>query len=395
MKLLTDVDGDEVSLVERAANRRRFLLLKGARKLDTELSDILEIPWEREGSLLDEIRKDGLNDETVEKAVVAAVRLLKGVEGEFSPELIEKIGTELYGRINPPLNTTTVSGMGDLYGSSSGDDTDGSASGAPKDGSGTDGELFGTGETAPKVAADHAPGCDGDCGGTCMAKDAGDGPEDDANDQKPSFADRFKRKGKQAVAKEDPVDAGGIDDTEGGTVEFQVPVQKEDGGWDYTGVPEEARAFFSTQIEKADKMAKDLAEAQERLQKADDTMKHREALAKAASLSHVAPADDLAPILKEAAEKLAPESVEKLHELLSAAETRIAKGDLFTEQGSRATADGTPKSDAYSTAVEKASEIVSKSDVKMSQEQALARVFEQDPSLYSKYLAETGIGRIS
>lgn len=394
MKLLTDVDGDEVSLVERAANRRRFLLLKGERKLDAELSDILEIPWEREGSLLDAIRKDGLNDETVEKAVVAAVRLLKGVEGEFSPELVEKLGAELYGRTNPKLNTTSVSGAGELTGAAGGDETNpGTASGPSKDGSGRDGELIGTGETQPKVAADHAADCDGDCGGTCMAK--ADAPDDD--EEKGSFADRFKRKTKKAVTKEDPavVVAGEIDETEGGTVGVQVPVRKEDGSWDYTDVPEESRAFFSEQIAKAEKMETELAEARERLQKADDTMKHRESLAKAASLSHVAPADELAPILKEASEKLDAETVEKLHAILDAAEERIVKGDLFVEQGARAVGNGTDSSDAYSQAVELAKGVVEKSDVRISQEQALSRVFQDNPSLYSKYLAETGIGRVN
>src|SRR5258706_16481282 len=98
MKILRDVDGDEISLVRRAANRRRQLLLKGDDRLDSELRDILDAPWEREGALLDEIRKAGLDDETVERAVVAAVRLLKGVESDLTPELIEKLGVELYGR---------------------------------------------------------------------------------------------------------------------------------------------------------------------------------------------------------------------------------------------------------------------------------------------------------
>src|SRR4051812_5356028 len=154
MQLLTDVDGDEVSLVRRAANRRRFLLLKGDEQLSGELSDILEVPWEREGALLDEIRKDGVSNETVEKAVVAAVRLLKGVEGEFSPELIEKLGDELYGISNPKLNTSRGSGNGGkLFGSGDGDDYPGSGSGEDiRTGSGRDGELTGKAKPAPKVA---------------------------------------------------------------------------------------------------------------------------------------------------------------------------------------------------------------------------------------------------
>lgn len=380
MKLLTDVDGDEVSLVKRAANRRRFLLLKGDEQLDSELTDILEVPWEREGALLDEIRKDGITDEAVEKAVVAAVRLLKGVEGEFSPELVEKLGTELYGRKNPKINTGSGAGNGGELVDSAGTDEDGegSASGPSKDGSGRDGELIGSG-SAPKVATDS---------------DEAEPDADDADGKKKKLF--RKRVGKKAVSKADDEDSlDESDETtndEGGTVEVQVPVRKEDGTWDLTGVPSESRPFFESMIEKADKTESELKETKEKLAKADETLRSREMVEKAAAYSHVAPTDDLAPILKSMAEALDEETFAKFETLLGAAEERITKGDLFTELGRSSKGDGAVKSDAWSEAVKKADEMVEKADQPLSQDQALTKVWEQNPDLYTKYLNESGMG---
>lgn len=372
MKFLSDVDGDEISPVKRAANKRRFLMLKGGSDLDAELADILDVPWEREGALLDEIRKSGIQDETVERAVIAAVRLLKGVEGEFTPELVEKLGTELYSRKNPKLNTGKGTGSGgELCDSEGSEETlDSTASGAPKDGSGRDGELSGKG-SAPKVAADN------------------DDDEDDEDVKKSWIA----RKLSSTVGKSDESDNDDVMSTKDGgdAVEFRVPVKKEDGTWDYDGVPDEARGFFSTLIEKGEQTSKELADAREQLAKAAENNLHRDAVEKAASYSHVAPTDDLAPILKEAAEKLDPETIEKLEELLGNAEERIKKGDLFSEMGKRTTNDSAD-SDAYTEAVKKAAELVEKTDDPLSQDQALSRVWMANPDLYAKYLAENGMG---
>ena len=109
MKLLTDVEVDEVSPVRRAANRRRFILKEDGEELgvDAEIADIMADPWEHEGAMLDGLRAAGA-DETVQKAAVAAVRLLKGVEEDLPApmqELIEKLGREQYPVANGPLNT--------------------------------------------------------------------------------------------------------------------------------------------------------------------------------------------------------------------------------------------------------------------------------------------------
>jgi hypothetical protein len=431
MKFLSDVEGDEISPVKRAANRRRFLMLKGGSDLDAELADILDVPWEREGALLDEIRKSGVQDETVERAVIAAVRLLKGVETEFTPELVEKLGTELYSRGNPKLNTGKGTGSGGELCDSEGSDEDleGNASGAAKDGSAHGGKLSGKG-SAPKVAADDEDDDDEDDvkktdfssgerkglasrgqalpDGSFPIRNTSDlsnaihayGRAGDKGRAKSWITRRAQALGATnmlpdswGVSKSDSSDNDDVMSTKDGgdAVEFRVPVRKEDGTWDYDGVPDEARGFFSTLIEKGEQTSKELADAREQLKKAAEDNLHRDAVEKAASYSHVAPTDDLAPILKEATEKLEPETIEKLEELLGNAEERIKKGDLFSEMGKRTTGDS-ENSDAYSEAVKKAAELVEKSDTSLSQDQALSRVWMDNPDLYAKYLAENGMG---
>lgn len=428
MRFLSDVDGDEVSLVRRAANKRRFLMLKGDSDLDAELSDILDVPWDREGALLDEIRKDGIDDETVEKAFLAGVRLLKGVEGEFSPELVQKLGTELYGLANPAINTGSGTGNGGELVGDCGPEEDhyGSASGPDKDGSGRDGELSGSG-SGDKVAAEDddeddmhkaefSEGQRRDLASNGQAQSDGSYPIRNKSDLHNAIQayGRAKNPGKTkawiirraralgatsmlpdswGVSKsDDGADNGDVmsdvSHDEGGAVDFRVPVKKEDGTWDYSGVPDEAREFFETMVEKADRTEKDLAEAHEKLEKAAEDRRQSEAVQKAASYSHVAAPDDLAPILKEISEKLDPETVTKLDEILENAQSRIEKGDLFTELGSRSTEDGPVSTSAYAEAVKKADELVEKSDKPLTQDMALAKVWENNPDLYAKYLSE-------
>ena len=114
-------------------------------------------------------------------------------------------------------------------------------------------------------------------------------------------------------------------------------------------------------------------------------------VAKAAGFSHVAPPDDLAPILKEAAEKLDAESFNKLDQLLSAAETRIAKGGLFAEMGSSRTGETTTSDDPWTQIVQKADALVEKSDSPLTQDQAIDRVLKtaEGEKLYAEYQART------
>lgn len=96
-------------------------------------------------------------------------------------------------------------------------------------------------------------------------------------------------------------------------------------------------------------------------------------------------AEEFGPILKEASEKLSKEAYEALEGVLKASDEQIAKGKLFEEAGS---AGGAPAPDgAYAEAQGKAEDI-RKAEPKLTKEQAIAKAFEADPALQTRYLAE-------
>lgn len=427
MKLLTDVDGDEISLVSRAANRRKFLLLKGDRKMENDMSDILEVPWEREGALLDEIRKDVAGDEEVAKCVLAAVRLLKGVEEHLSPEMVEKLGSSLYPQSNPALNTSGgVPAMGDLDGNSNSledDPPEGSGSGTKNPGSGSGTSL--EGHASGQKKADNDGDEDDDVekrdvstadrkslasqgkalpGGSFPIENKSDlsnaiklaGNAKDPGKARAFIARRAAALGATgmlpdswSVSKEDD---SVIDDDERGTVETHaVPIQKEDGSWDFSGVSDEHRPFYTAMIQKQDETASELAKTKEQLAKADDTLLTRSMLEKAARYNHVAATDDLAPILKEAAQKLDAESFEKLETLLAAAEERVTKGGLFQEMGRAGLGESEGKQDAESLIVAKANEMVEKG-TDLTFEAAYDKALRASPELYNQWMSEHGMG---
>jgi hypothetical protein len=363
--------------------------------MDSELSDILDVPWEREGAMLDELRKDGIVDETVEKAFITAVRLLKNIEGEFSPELIEKLGREMYPVVNNPLNSTKVASPGELSGSASGDEPlEASATDGKTSGSASGSSLEGTG-SSPKVAAD---------GGADDPEENWDDDDDDDNKKVKkarAFITRTLRKDASVSKSDDHVD------DEGGTVEFRVPVEKEDGTWDYTDVPEESHAFFKTLIEKAEKaetIEKSLNETRDELRKSQDELRQRDYIEKADGYKVLAPADRLGMVLKNAAETMDADRFAELEQVLASASARVETGDLFKELGARALEDETSmvaKGDAWSQIEALAKNLVEKSG-ELTHEQAIDRVLKtaEGKDLYSRYehsylgqvAASTGFG---
>ena len=130
------------------------------------------------------------------------------------------------------------------------------------------------------------------------------------------------------------------------------------------------------QIKKADEKASELADklkTKELVQKAED------------EFGKVGPAEDIAEVLK-AAESFDEATREKLESILKAANAKIETGDLFSELGTKFS--GVKGSTgAYAEAVAKADEIVTKGDAE-SREMAMGKVWEQNPALYERYLAE-------
>ena len=433
---LSNVDGDEISPVKRAANKRRFLLRKGENmEFDPEIADILAVPALNEGALLDMVRKDGA-DETVEGAVTMAARLLAAVGADLSRETVEKLGSQMYAAENRPLNTGHGMASGALNGGmNTGPNVQGSASAGDYD------------ETDPAdIDADDA-NYDTDSPADLAAVGKDSEPDDDDDDvEKRTFTSdqrkrlassgkalpdgsypienksdlhnaiqafgRAKNKGKakaHIIARAKALGATSMlpddwkvsksnDTNEGGDpVETHaVPIQKEDGTWDLSGVPSETRPFYESVLKQAADTAAELDATKERLQKSEekaetlsDTLKTRDLIQKAETeFGKVGPAEDVAQILKAASESMDEETFEKLETVLKAAQAKIDTGDLFTELGRAGAGAPLKPSSAEAEAIAKADELVAKSTDGLTRDAAMGMVWEQNPDLYNRYMAE-------
>lgn len=472
MQLLRDVDVDEVSPVRRGANRKKVVLKadKGVH-VEAEIADIMAVPWEREGAMIDELRKEGA-DESVLKAAVGAMRLLSGIRDDLPPDMrvaVEKLGREMYPILNTPLNTGHGSASGGLVGSASGDEDLDAASDMQtgEDGVGNieafeGGGLEGSG-AGKKVSADTNdddpdvdkadkpygnvtyadPGYQADKKArypidteehiraawsyinkpsnaakyssgdlakvkakikAAMSRIGADVAKEDAVvEETRRFADfitkAFGRKAKEETPEDEEPDED-PDDTndaveKGGTVETHaVPIQKEDGSWDLSGVPEDARPFYTAMITKADETAVALEKAEGELAETREQLRTAEIIAKAETeFQNVGARDDIVEVLKSASEKLSPEAYEKLVTVLSAANERISTGDLFKEAGVTGGIDGSD-TDAWAKIEKAADDLVEKASDGLSQAQAIERVLRtpEGAALYSAYVRETGMG---
>jgi len=479
MQLLKKVDADEVSPVKRGANRKGVILKdEGGTMSRASIASIMDTPWEREGALVDDLRKEGV-DEDVIRATVASVRLAKGVESSLPSGIVEKLGREMYARQNAPLNTSSAPSEGDLIGRSFGDPDEGTS---PKitelKGKGRDGSLSGKG-AGKKVAADPDMDEDDDevckafeecvakrsysaddrkamasngqampggrypipdrdalsdaihavgrgkgshaaikahimsrakaLGATSMLPDTWMVSKDDLTPEETMsllkrIAKAFGKKpmdyspddGDDKEPDDDPDDTDDESVEKGGTVETHaVPIQKEDGSWDLTGVPESARPYYELTISKAAEREERIAKAEEQVATLTDELRTKEIIAKAETeFQNVGAQDDVVSILREAGSKLSPEGYEKLVGVLSGASEKIKKGDLFAEMGSTYGANGADGIDSFAKIEKAASMLVEKSDTGMTKEQAIEAVLKtsEGQALYSAYMAETGLG---
>lgn len=435
MRLLQNIDPDEVSPVRRGANRKRFLFFKdadgeGGMELDTELADVLSIPAEHEGGLLDAIRKAG-GDEAEQRAAIAIARLAEGFpevadavlkaakkptaddddanEGNESSDDADSVGMSKMG--TPAGGEFDLHPDGQLEGHGSGaKNKDGSASGAARDGSDTSEEdLDGDGDGDPLNKRTFSADERRAAASSGAALPDGSFPIQNRSDLANAIQaiGRAKDRGKamahiKARAKAlgatsmlpDSWGSGTVNKEEHDMSEGTVPVRKEDGSLDLSSLAPDAREFWEEEVRKADELKERVEKAEAMARKAEDELRTKEYILKAEGLSHVAPAQDLAPILKEAAEKMDAESFEKLGEILAAAEEKVSKGGLFTEFGSAARGEGSG-GDAWEKIEKMAGELVEKS-TDLSHAQAVTKVLdtEQGKALYSEYLADA-IGVVS
>jgi hypothetical protein len=187
----------------------------------------------------------------------------------------------------------------------------------------------------------------------------------------------------------------------GGTMSdgtLPVPIRKDDGSWDLSGVPEENRTFLETVLKAHDDAAAantelkaQIVKEREDLAKERNLRRESEFIQKAEGYKHlVEDPNELGPVLKEIADAVSPESFATLEKALSAAEARVETGDLFKELGAANLPGEESGGDAMAKLEKMAADLVEKSgDTEMTVEKAFAHVLvtPKGRELYSAYLA--------
>lgn len=145
-------------------------------------------------------------------------------------------------------------------------------------------------------------------------------------------------------------------------------------------------------VTKLDATNVELKKAQEDLAKAQEDQRKQEFITKAAGLKNLATnAEELGLLMKAVAEnKATPEQIAKLEGILKAADEGIAKGNLFGEIGR--SGGGTVAGSALAKAEAFANEMIQK-NAAMTREQAMAKVWIDNPQLYAQYEKEERASR--
>lgn len=151
---------------------------------------------------------------------------------------------------------------------------------------------------------------------------------------------------------------------------------------------EDTREAVSKAMEIVNKANERATEAEEIAKFERDFRLNQEFIAKARALVNLpVSADEFGPILKKLDDVLEEEEYSTLFKALSAANETVANAGVFGEIGKQG---GGLHYETVSKADAKAKELIEKSSDDLSHEAALAKVFEEDPSLYDEYLQEQG-----
>ena len=384
---LHDIQPGEVSLVHRGANRRRFLLAKsGEVEFDETIAKILDEPATDEAALIEKARKAG-GDEEVLLAASAYARIVEAIPADVMKAMTPAQADEDEENAN-----------GDE--SNADDETN-------------EDELAKSYESLLK--RDFTPDQRKTLASNGAAMSNGSYPIENAADLKNAIhavgrgkaphaeiQAHIKSRAKALGAEDQLPDEWKVNKEDGMSETAQaVPVKKDDGSWDLTGVPEDQRAAVEAVIKANDaEKAELIAKAEEQATKAEnaekiakeerDVRETRDYIAKSAGYENIAKADDeFGPVLKSIAnaerDGALPEgTAAKLDEVLKAADEQVKAGDLFKEAG-RAGHGGASDSEGKAKA---AAAEIKKADPKLTDAQAIAKAYEADPSLYDEYQKE-------
>jgi len=169
---------------------------------------------------------------------------------------------------------------------------------------------------------------------------------------------------------------------------YPAPTKKEDGSWDFSGIPEEVRPAVEALWKEQQEAVKKAEELEKVLKEERDKQLRKEFIQKAADEFANLPTkpEEFGLVLKGLAEK-APEEYSRLEGVLKAANEAIEKGALYAEIGR----SGTPAGDSAVAKVEAMAAGLVQKDANLSRVDALAKVLAENPQLYEQYRKETAV----
>lgn len=178
----------------------------------------------------------------------------------------------------------------------------------------------------------------------------------------------------------------------GGTMPAKVPVLKEDGSWDLSGVDENLRPALEVVCKSNEMLTKTITSQElvnkslaEKLKTEQDARVLKEFEVKAQSYGHLGDdATALAKVLKSAHDA-DPKNCEAIEMILKSANAKIEEGNLFKEAGATST---TMHGATAWTKIEKMAEGFETADPSLSKADAIDLVLKKHPELYDEYSQE-------
>ena len=382
--ILSELDAGEVSLVPKAANKRKFLLMKMEDSSDmteeitaqfdeeimkAELDEALATPFEDEEGIMKELLEKGALSPGALHAVRGMVRLSRGLEGELPGNFMDM----LRGMMGA---TPEAAAAGKQAGKAPKRDTAldrYTKTKSQKEDEEMAEEVTKDAVTEEDPQAAAAPESDATAEEVTKAKKQDD-MEDEEEDGKKKLPPFMKKKAKDKMEK------------------------SADGDLDLSGLSEEAAA----KVESIFKAHSDLEAQAARIKKEQedtlaelaaekDARQTEQAIQKAAEDYPNLPvkSEELGPIVKLAKAHFSEEQVETFERILKAADAAVADTKAFEESKGNTYELGGNAESAFGQLKAIAKEKIAKSeDGSMTDAKAMAMAADENPALYEKYQAE-------
>lgn len=383
MPRLRDINPSEVALVVRGANKRRFSVLKAddELELDPAVADAIQKEADGEAELLKQLAD---SDVDAARSTVAAFRLLKAHADEL-PEAVRKAMDAMCdpGDLPDEDEEQQVAKAAAEYDQiCKAKYSDKQRAAMAKNGQALPDGSYPIADKEDLENAVHA---------------IGRGRNNSHADIRAHIVKRAKALGATSQLPDDWNVSKEDKDMPNGATAQLVPVKKEDGTWDLSGVPDESRpafdAFLKEQDAELERIRKERDDERSDLEKkADEALQIAKAEQdKRETAEFIAKAEELGqdvefgPVLKAISAAVESDTFEKLEAVLKAAHEQAKAAGLYKEIGRSGGAGTAGSAEAELTA--KADEI-RKADTSLSAEQALEKAYTDNPELFARMREE-------